>query len=119
MGLMEMVQNGNKSGFLLLEILISFLFMSSIALVIASFQGQAAQIHGQTNKRLEALSFARNYLEAVVAHQPNLKIPDNYKITRKNVSKYTNRYFKPMKVTISWHEKESTQSISFDTGIVQ
>ncbi len=118
-------------GFLLIEIMIAFVIMTSMALVIAHYQG--AIINGQrtTQLRLQAVDALRSFLDEIKAQnslpssqdyeQNEFTITWNSKPYHQPFSKLTTHFdknFRIIEASIRWENAVGkTEKISMQTGL--
>jgi Tfp pilus assembly protein PilE len=53
-------------GFLLIELLVSIMIMSSLSLILAQFQGNIRNIHRTSDEYVKAMHKATNFLEEII-----------------------------------------------------
>jgi hypothetical protein len=70
-----------KEGFLLLEVAIALLLISSFFAVLAGYLSQTVQLQAEARKLIQAINYAGNYLEMIPQHQPAMSLSEIYKVT--------------------------------------
>lgn len=127
----EKIGCNGQPGFLLIEIMIAFVIMTSMTLMIAHYQGRIAQWQRNTFHRLQAVDTLSSFLDEIVFLQTmpdshNIQQGDftitwvtkNYSMPVKNLSTKFAKQFRIIDAVISWpNASGKTESIKMNSGV--